>query len=84
MILNDTLLIKALLGAIFGLLAFALAWMFYTNADVQLLKKATLDHHKLESKLTKHWKLHSWAKDEINKLRATHGFPIESWPDISD
>ena len=31
--------------------------------------------------LTKHWKLHGWARDEINTLRAEAGKPLAHWPD---
>lgn len=30
----------------------------------------------------KHWRLHSWAKDEINALRAKHDLDASRWPDL--
>lgn len=35
-----------------------------------------------DESLSKHWKLHSWAKDQITGLRNQHDMPVVSWPDL--
>lgn len=44
----------------------------------------TDDITRLEKTARKHWKLHSWAKDNINELRNEHDTltGIASWPDL--
>lgn len=32
--------------------------------------------------MEKHWKLHQWAKDEVNELRGKHDLPSSRWPDF--
>lgn len=32
--------------------------------------------------MTKHWKLHQWAKDEVNELRGKHDLPSSRWPNF--
>ena len=32
--------------------------------------------------MSKHWKLHTWAKDEINELRLKQGLEPSRWPDL--
>lgn len=37
---------------------------------------------RLNSGITKHWKLHNWTKDQLAELRHQHQLPPVSWPDL--
>lgn len=32
--------------------------------------------------MSKHWKLHSWAKDQINELRFKQDLGVANWPEF--
>lgn len=34
--------------------------------------------------LQKHWKLHSWERDQINALRHSTSLPPATWPDLDE
>ena len=33
--------------------------------------------------LVKHWRLHSWARDQVNALRHAQGQPPVPWPELN-
>ncbi len=82
--------VRIIAGAALTMAAFALVWMFNSNAtmavmsrDLEALVADTEADKKRDVQLIKHWKLHHWAKDQITVLRAeAHGLPVVSWPDL--
>jgi hypothetical protein len=75
--------------AALALVGFALIWMFNMNAGIAVLE-AELKHmqgvsseeERQERVLSNHWRLHSAARDEINKLLAKEGLPLFVWPEL--
>lgn len=43
---------------------------------------AAKDDERQDGVLSKHWKLHGWARDEINKLRFEQGLQPVAWPGL--
>lgn len=80
-----------------GLSGFALKFNFDANADMKAMRvemnhmseaidklSQTSDlHKKQDTTLSKHWKLHSWSREEINRLRFKAGDEPASWPNLS-
>ena len=79
-----------------SLSAFSLKWSFDSNAEIKVMNeriknltesvndmslKTELDK-KQDSQLSKHWRLHGWSRDEINKLRHLNNQEPSSWPDL--
>ncbi len=82
-------LLSVLVAISMAIAGFALKWQFVANAEIKVIQHQLSEQSeqvqidlKHSSQLSKHWKLHGWAKDEINKLRAKHGLELESWPDL--
>jgi len=50
--------------------------------QIQMLSNNKDADEKQDRQIRKHWKLHSWAKDQINKLGRHHDIPIQPWPDL--
>jgi len=74
-----------------GIASFALVWMFNTNATLQVMKlqlsQIVADNEsdqRQDATLVKHWKLHSWERDQINMLRTDGGKAVVSWPNLGD
>jgi hypothetical protein len=80
-----------------GLSSFALKWSFDANAEMKAMtvqmqhmatamekmnQKTELDK-KQDSSIAKHWKLHNWAREEINTMRFEDGKAPVAWPDLS-
>ena len=85
------------LRVVFGLLMAAvlglLAWQLRTTVDmatqvellqyqIEQLQCANEDDQKQNANLSRHWKLHGWARDEINDLRHKAGLDSSRWPDF--
>ena len=51
--------------------------------ELNTIKADTSDSEEFKQSIRKHWKLHSWARDEINNLKYKNGLPITGWP-LSD
>jgi len=51
------------------------------KAIEELSKKSELDK-KQDGQLSKHWKLHSWTKREIDAMRFKAGDGPSEWPDL--
>lgn len=73
-----------------GLTSFQLKWTFDTNAKLGILNEKvdgiihnTATDIKQNKTLIKHWALHSWSKDEINKLRYKLNLEPVAWPPLS-
>ena len=81
-----------------GLSSFALKWSFDANAEMRAMsvemknmatqmekmtQKTELDV-KQDSQIAKFWRLHSWSRSEINKLRVKGGDDIAEWPELGD
>jgi hypothetical protein len=92
------IVLTVLISISLGIASFSLAWMFNTNAKVAVMsEKLFTMSEKLDialqdtetdsiqnRQLSKHWKLHGWAKDEINVLRVKNGSNMTSWPELND
>ena len=78
--------------------SFALKWSFHANAELKVIsneisnmqeimdklgEKSDLDK-KQDEQISKFWRLHSWSKTEVNKLRVKNGDDIEDWPDLGN
>lgn len=59
----------------FGIAGFVLVWMFNMNATIAKMQNET-------ETLAKHWKLHGWARDEINDIRSNANLPAVRWPEL--
>ena len=40
------------------------------------------DLTRLTKQISKHWKLHSWARDTLNETRQKIDLPIKAWPKL--
>lgn len=81
--------ITAFLAVTFGMSSWVLITLvdIESNQAVQQHRLAQVEQDKTvdvsqNTQLSKHWKLHSWARDEINTLRAKQGLDIKPWPDL--
>ena len=59
------------------------------HQNIELLRqevKKIVDDKASEAKqdatLRKHWKLHTWTRDEIYELRRKNDMPVNKWPDL--
>lgn len=52
-----------------------------TERQIRADMQADLQEIKQDRKF---WKLHSWARQEINKLRQEAGLPLAEWPDLDN
>lgn len=59
-------------------------WVWNTQTKLNRLEWENERDQKQDRQLKKFWKLHHWAKDELNRLGREHDFEIKSWPDIAD
>ena len=50
--------------------------------DMEELKEDTGSDAKQDSQLSKHWKLHNWARGRINTLETNSSMPLSEWPDL--
>ena len=78
------------------LAGFSLRWQWEANSRLQALEirlqtvaqdrsselEIRAELARLEQMSAAHWKLHGWARDQINKLRTRAGMDVESWPDV--
>jgi len=86
-----------LVSICFAAVGFSMKWTFDTNAEMKVMterqrymmesiddlsQKSELDK-KQDSQLSKHWQLHGWARDEINKLRHVGNLEPAPWPNLS-
>lgn len=65
-----------------GLSGFALYEIYTLNAEIAVLQADVNDKERVNNSITKFWKLHSWAKDQINELTIKQGGDLKSWPDL--
>ena len=56
----------------------------FEDVDESLLDLAddTDDITRITGQLQKHWKLHTWAKDQVAELRHKNQMDPVSWPDL--
>jgi len=80
-----------------ALSGFSLKWTFDANAELKVIRVEMRAIHdtleklsqnseadkKQDSQLSKHWRLHTWAREEINRISVRDGSGIVSWPDLS-
>jgi hypothetical protein len=46
------------------------------------LKQDTEADTRQNEQLSKHWRLHSWARQKINELERKVDLPLSAWPDF--
>ena len=95
--MNKDTIYGVLVSVCLALASFSLKWTFDTNAEMKVMnerqnyvmesidkmsQKSDLDK-KQDSQLSKHWVLHGWTRDEINKLRYASSLEPASWPNLS-
>lgn len=85
------ILFSILIAISLGLAAFALKWQFDANAKLSVIEeklaKIEDDHTvdtKQDSQIVRFWKLHSWERDQINRLRVKAGMDVADWPDLGN
>jgi len=79
------------LGAIvLGLGGFVLQQAFGVHARLAVMEAAleqivsdTEADARRDETLSKHWRLHSWAKDRVTELRNMHNQPLVEWPELN-
>ncbi len=82
-------LVSLLATVALSLSAFNLKWTFDANANMatmqqtlDAIKSDTESDKKQNESLSKHWKLHGWARDRITELRHMHDLELIPWPDL--
>lgn len=50
--------------------------------EVKMMKDDRRAEDKQDATLRKHWKLHTWVRDEIYELRKKNDMPASKWPDF--
>jgi len=50
--------------------------------DLLTLADDTEEMTRVLEAMSKHWKIHSWTKDQINELRVKLDLPLKGWPDF--
>jgi len=88
----------AALAGCLAIAGFVLVWMFDVNATIARYQEhvrpeldATIATIQADIKeirsdretQAKHWRLHGWAKQHINTLRAKHELEPVDWPDMN-
>lgn len=89
--------LAALVAGALAIAGFGLAWMFEINATIARYQEhvrpeldatiATIqaDIEQIRDDretMAKHWRLHGWARDEINILRSQHDLEPARWPPL--
>jgi len=54
----------------------------HVEEDLKDLREDTGNDAKQDSQISKHWRLHSWARGRINNLETKAGEPLSEWPDL--
>jgi len=83
------LLLGVLVSTSLAVAGFTLKWQFAANAEIKVLQQRLTEQTEQvqndlrhDRQIGKHWKLHSWAKDEINRLRVKNNLEIIAWPNL--
>ena len=50
--------------------------------EVKRLADDKASEAKQDASIRKHWKLHTWVRDEIHELRQKNDMPTSKWPDF--
>jgi hypothetical protein len=80
------LIMSILMGVLVTSSAFMIKWIRTTDVRLALVESkmdSTDTDAGQQKQLTKHWQLHGWTRDEINKLRFAQGLEPVSWPDLN-
>lgn len=64
------------------LAGFSLKWQFDANAKIEVMQERMSSDARQDETLKKHWKLHGWARDEINDIRVQSGLEPVRWPNL--
>lgn len=62
----------------------ALTWMFTMSERMTILEQRAERDNRQDATLSKHWKLHSWARDRLYEERVARGEQIDPWPDLDN
>jgi hypothetical protein len=71
----------------------AMGWagvaIYDLRMEVRLLRQELDDHQsadevRLKATLRKHWKLHTWTRDQVTEIREHTKMPISHWPDLPE
>lgn len=49
---------------------------------VKALSADTRSDEKQDSQISKHWRLHSWARSAINRIEKQNDMPLSDWPNL--
>jgi hypothetical protein len=67
-----------------------LNWIRETDVKIALMNQRltsiqeNTDMEKAQSsQISKHWKLHNWAKEQITEIRVKDGMGIPTWPSLT-
>ena len=80
--MNSQILMSVVCAAALALSGFGLKEIYDLNAKMAVLQADVNDDKRVNSSISKFWKLHGWAKDEINDLRHHAGKKNARWPDL--
>ncbi len=52
------------------------------SKEAKEMREDTDTDIKQNDSITKHWKLHSWTRHQINELERKNDMPLSAWPDF--
>ena len=86
---NGNLLLKIVTGVLTTAIVGLFVWVWNANTDLKLLAASvaqviadTEADRKQDIAISKHWKIVSFHRDQINALWHEAGQPPISWPDL--
>jgi alkylated DNA repair dioxygenase AlkB len=60
------------------------AQILLLQQDIKELRENKEPETRQDRTIRKHWKLHTWAKDQINEIQKSNNVPLGKWPDFPD
>lgn len=86
--MNNSTITNVIMGVLMALALGLGGWALSTTQSLQIqmavLQQQLKDNDTHDKAITKHWKLHTWAREEINDLRIADGLPQARWPDLGE
>lgn len=82
--MNDKLVRYLVFGVALALLTGLGGFVWNANTRIALMEHKIAESEKHAKINSKFWKLHSWARQEINKARVRDGLQMVNWPELED
>jgi len=60
------------------------AQILLLQQDIKELRENREPETRQDRTIRKHWKLHTWARDQINEIQKNNNMQLSKWPDLPE